>query len=222
MFEFIAENEIIETVQEKTQTDGSRENKWYVYCHTNKTNNKKYFGITSQKPENRWNYGRGYRGQTVFWNAIQKYGWNGFEHDILFENLTEYEADKKEIELIALYKTNCFRSYNPSYGYNCNDGGAGCHTATQETKEKMSNAAKIRFSNPENIPWKGRPRPEDTKRRISTSSIGKKKSEEARKKMSKAKEELYKNQKIIQITVNIYRKKKRKIKRISHWYANRD
>lgn len=183
--------EVIEIVQKNAQTDDER--KWCVYCHTNKINNKKYFGITSQKPENRWNYGRGYQGQDVFWNAINKYTWDGFDHEVLFKNLTKKEAEKKEIELIALYKTNCFKYYNPSYGYNGNDGGNGFHTVTKEMKEKMSNAAKNRFSNPENIPWKGKTLSEETKKRISASSMGKKISDKAKKKMSDAKKDLYKN-----------------------------
>ena len=46
-----------------------------VYCHTNKINGKKYIGITSKKPEYRWNNGKGYSTQIVFARAIEKYGW---------------------------------------------------------------------------------------------------------------------------------------------------
>ena len=36
-------------------------NKYCVYKHTNKTNNKVYIGITCRKPEVRWDSGWGYR-----------------------------------------------------------------------------------------------------------------------------------------------------------------
>lgn len=87
------------------------EKNYIVYCHINSINNKKYVGITKQKPEQRWRHGKGYKGQTKFWNAIQKYGWNNFEHIILFENLTCDEALKKETELI-LYFNSIENGYN--------------------------------------------------------------------------------------------------------------
>ena len=69
-----------------------QEKKWCVYIHTNKINNKVYIGITSQEPEIRWDYGFGYKKQTVFWNAIKKYGWNNFEHIIFIDGLSAKEA----------------------------------------------------------------------------------------------------------------------------------
>ena len=72
------------------------ENTYSVYKHTNKVNGKVYIGITYNKPEVRWgSNGIGYKRQ-LFWNAIQKYGWDNFTHEILFES----QAYQKEIELI--------------------------------------------------------------------------------------------------------------------------
>ena len=46
------------------------ENKWQVYIHINKINNKKYVGITSEKdPNKRWKNGLGYK-QQIFYKAI--------------------------------------------------------------------------------------------------------------------------------------------------------
>lgn len=98
---------------------------WIVYKHTNKTNGKVYIGITSTSVESRWRNGEGYYSQEYFYKAIKKYGWEGFTHEILFDNLTEEEARAKEIELIAQYKSNYRRYSNPNYGYNATDGGEG-------------------------------------------------------------------------------------------------
>ena len=96
----------------------NQERKWCVYKHTS-PNGKVYIGITSQKPEHRWGKdGNGYKTQQHFWNAIQKYGWTNFKHEIIVSELSEEEAYKKEIELIEFYN-----SINQEYGYNCSVGG---------------------------------------------------------------------------------------------------
>ena len=103
---------------------GNKENKveekcYVVYMHTSPSN-KRYIGITSQKPERRWANGVGYRGNNHFWNSINLYGWKNFKHEILFENLTKEEAEQKEIELIAFYdSTNQNKGYNIESGGNC-------------------------------------------------------------------------------------------------------
>ena len=47
-------------------------NCWTVYCHTTPSG-KRYIGITSQKTEDRWRNGNGYK-NTPFGKAIEKYG----------------------------------------------------------------------------------------------------------------------------------------------------
>lgn len=89
-----------------------------VYVHINKTNNKMYFGITKQKPEDRWLNGKGYLYNLHFTNAIKKYGWNGFEHEIIASHLTQEEACNMEKLLIKTFHTN-----NKLYGYNQDEGG---------------------------------------------------------------------------------------------------
>ena len=94
-------------------------NHYIVYKHT-APNDKVYIGITGFDPEYRWlNNGRGYKHQSTFFNAIIKYGWINFKHEILFEGLTEEEALDKEEELIQQYK-----SYDRRYGYNISLRGA--------------------------------------------------------------------------------------------------
>lgn len=80
--------------------------------------NKKYIGITHQKPSLRWrSKGQGYKSNPVFYAAIQKYGWENFTHLILLHDLTYEEACEKEKSLIKLYDTLV------PHGYNVDEGG---------------------------------------------------------------------------------------------------
>ena len=89
-----------------------------VYKHTNNQNGKVYIGITSKKPEYRWNSGKNYSNNEHFFSAINKYGWDNFSHEILFENLIKEEAEEKEIQLIKEYN-----STDENFGYNLSPGG---------------------------------------------------------------------------------------------------
>lgn len=107
---------------------------WCVYCHTNKVNGKKYIGITGQEPTRRWQNGNHYDTQPYFWRAIQKYGWGGFQHEILYTDLSKENAEQLEVDLIKKHQTQ-----DPNKGYNSADGGAarsGWHH-TEEAKEKI-------------------------------------------------------------------------------------
>lgn len=114
-----------------------------VYKHTSPSG-KVYIGITSRKPEYRWNKGKGYRekDQQCFYRAIKKYGWENIKHEILYTNLTEEEAKTLEISLIKYYK-KLKLSYNMTDG---GDGGKGLHgkrgKLSEETKRKMSEVRK--------------------------------------------------------------------------------
>ena len=119
------------------------ENIYTVYMHTNKVNDKKYIGITKTNPKERWKNGLGYKTQ-IFYRAIQKYGWDNFKHEILFEKLNKEEAEQKEIELIAFYKSD-----NKDFGYNVNHGGNCIGTMSEATRRKLSNAFKGRKLTPE-------------------------------------------------------------------------
>jgi group I intron endonuclease len=121
------------------------DNKWTVYIHINKINGKKYVGITSQNPEKRWGtngckYRKGY-----FRNAINKYGWNSFQHDIVATNLCETDAKIIEKKLIEVLNTKAPNGYNLTLG---GDGALG-YSPTQETKCKMSKASKEKWRDKE-------------------------------------------------------------------------
>ena len=104
-----------------------------VYMHVNKTNQKKYIGITSQKPEDRWGpNGNKYTAQ-YFSRAIEKYGWDNFDHYILCEDLAEDEAKQLEVTLIEEHNT-----FNPEFGYNCTLGGDGVTKYSTDEERKAA------------------------------------------------------------------------------------
>lgn len=121
-----------------------------VYKHTSPSG-KVYIGITGQdNPKRRWCGGNGYHKNDYFRRAIAKYGWDNFEHEILYEGLTQKEAEQKEIELITKYN-----SANPSFGYNLDNGGSYAGKHSEQTREKIRNTLT------------GRKLPEDIKKHIS-------------------------------------------------------
>lgn len=112
--------------------------KYCVYKHT-APSGKMYIGVTCVSPEKRWNHGRGYKYNTHFWNAIVKYGWDSFSHEILVSGLNGEVAYALERELIAAYD-----STNPSKGYNITAGGLGGASGiknSDETRQRKSQSA---------------------------------------------------------------------------------
>ena len=148
-------------------------NNYTVYMHLF-PNNKKYIGITSKKPKQRWESGTGYITQKLMNKAIQKYKWENIKHKILYENLTKEEAEQKEIELIKKYKTN-----NPKYGYNVENGGNSIGKHSKETRLKISIAnkgkknPKVSKVNKGNKYCLGRIMSEESKNKISNANKGK-------------------------------------------------
>lgn len=136
-----------------------------IYKHTF-PNGKVYIGLTSQNVNKRWQNGFGYERQQYLYNAIKKYGWQNTIHEILFDNLTKENAEQKEIELIAQYKSN-----QREFGYNIENGG-NINKVSEETKEKIRKA---------NI---GKSMSEYTKQRLLQANIGKHLSEETKHKIS--------------------------------------
>ena len=99
------------------------EKNYCVYLHTvlQKVSGykyKKYYvGITNNINQRWYNNGIYYKGQ-VFYNAIQKYGWDNIKHTILYKNLTKEEAMEKEKQMIIKYHSKVGER-----GYNVSDGG---------------------------------------------------------------------------------------------------
>lgn len=113
-------------------------NQYSVYVHiipkkiTKYTHDKYYVGITAKKPQKRWGCnGKGYKEQ-IFYFAIQKYGWNNIEHEIVASNLTYDEACNMEKILILKLQSNI-----SEYGYNLTKGGEGMF-GVRRTKEQIN------------------------------------------------------------------------------------
>lgn len=103
-----------------------------MYKHTSPSG-KVYIGITKDV-RHRWRAnGNGYNGSTRFANAIKKYGWDDFTHEILLINLTREEASREEQRLIKQYNSTDIR-----YGYNLESGGIRNKEMNEESRKKLS------------------------------------------------------------------------------------
>lgn len=137
----------------------------YIYLHKNKINGKCYIGQTIQKPSRRWRKnGIGYKLCPKFYSAIQKYGWNNFEHEILCW-CNDYEADFLEKEFIKKYNSI-------ENGYNLDSGGHFEKHRSQETKNKLREAGLKQVVS------------DETKAKISEGLIGRVVKPETRQKIS--------------------------------------
>ena len=122
-------------------------------------NGKVYIGITSRKPEYRWNNGKGYYQNKHLYSAILLYGWINFKHEILAKNLTKEVACLLEQELISMFKSN-----NPKYGYNNSSGGEAPNKGHKATKEEIAKRVEA---------IKGKPMSERGRQNISNAKKGK-------------------------------------------------
>ena len=146
-----------------------------VYVHIS-PNNKYYVGITKQSVKRRWHNGTAYRKNTYFYSAIQKYGWDNFQHEIIAEHLTKDEACDFEITLIAALKSN-----DRNFGYNHSAGGEGFNGITLSPESRQKIREKL----------KGRKRSEEFKKKFSEARMGHLVSEETKEKISNSLKQYY-------------------------------
>ena len=104
------------------------ENNYVIYMHYNKVNGKVYIGQTNNAKA-RWRPS-GYKHCVKFYNAINKYGWENFEHFILESDLTLEQANQREEFYIEKYNSI-------EQGYNIYKGGNN-REMSKETLEKLS------------------------------------------------------------------------------------
>lgn len=157
------------TGDKRTIHDNPMKNKkWKVYRYTCLVTDKSYIGMTQMPLEQRSRRDMsGYRGSTVFWNAIQKHGVGNFTAEILHDGLSKTEAER--LETLEIERHN---SIVP-YGYNLKSGG-NVHSVHPDTRQKLSEANR------------GRKPSEETRQKLSEARRGRKFSDEHRQKLSEA------------------------------------
>lgn len=130
--------------------------RWCVYSHS-LPDGRAYIGQTCDISA-RWKPSA-YKNCVKFYAAITKYGWDNFNHQVLFDNLTLEEANILEEKMIKMYDTI-------DNGFNLQSGGEN-KLHSQETKNKMSETRK------------GVPHSKEHCEAISKALTGKKKTPEA-------------------------------------------
>lgn len=125
---------------------------WKIYKHTNKINGKCYIGQTCRKNvSERWNNGKGYNG-TIFAKAIEKYGWDNFNHEIIEDNiLTQEEANEREQYWIEYYGSYGENGYNMTRGGDDrSDKGLEVYQIDPETLKVIKEYKSALFASREN------------------------------------------------------------------------
>ena len=155
---------------------------YYVYKHTSPSG-KSYIGITNNLSVRDSSHKSGDNGCTAFNQAVKKYGWNAFTHEIIACCLSPQDALHLECLLVLEHNTQ-----SPN-GYNLSSGGEGGWTHSDESKAKMS---KSRTGLKQSDATKqkkreallGRTRPDSVKQLISERTKGKQRSQETKDAMS--------------------------------------
>ena len=174
---------------------------YYIYKITNLINNKVYIG-QSVSPKIRWSRhksdARLNKKADHLYRAMRKYGEDNFMFEVIDEVVTLSEADELEVQIISIYN-----STNRVFGYNKAPGGQGKRLVSEETRQKLSKAAKGRQSRLGHSPSSetrillskaqlgntyrlGFKTSEETKKKLSKINKGKKASAETKGKMSQS------------------------------------
>lgn len=151
-----------------------------IYLITNLNNGKKYVGQHEGSDLEKywgWNVRRALRGSNkkpYLYAGIRKHGKASFKVETILLVENKEQADYHETRFIKEWNTN-----DREYGYNLTEGGDGVSNPSPETREKL---AALRRGKPgTNL---GKHFSEEHKQRLRESNVGKKRSQEARDKMS--------------------------------------
>lgn len=166
-----------------------------IYRATNIVNNKVYIGFTTNWPYRitEHKYSSGYENELkrVFYKAIQKYGWDNFVWDAIYQS-SDYDHTLKVMEPYFITEYRSWVGFDDCNGYNVTQGGEGANgwKHTEESKQRMS------LSRKGSVPWnKGKkntgpgntnPRTEDQKKKLRDANLGKKQTPETIAKRSKS------------------------------------
>lgn len=113
-----------------------------VYTLYNPISQKYYVGITSQNPKDRWKRGRAYSHNIHLTRAVEKYGWETFEKNVIATNLPFDVAARFEQRLIRecdSYKNG----YNQSYG----GENSSSFSMSDEARKKIADSRKGNVGN---------------------------------------------------------------------------
>jgi group I intron endonuclease len=176
-----------------------------IYRATNSVNRKVYIGQTVenllQRKAKHFQDAKDKSKRIVFHKALNKYGKDNFEWDVIDVAKNAEELNNKEIFWIKHFNSHI----KNNKGYNMTNGGLGSvgykhriedvekmmiiqrkrvesegyihpflgKNHTDETKKTLSKIAEKRFENINNHPWLGRNHSEESKRKMSESQTGK-------------------------------------------------
>ena len=118
-----------------------------IYLAKNTINQKCYIGFDSAWPARQLRHKHSHvRGNSKFYNAIRKYGWDNFEWSVLYQS-TDGDHCLNVMEKYFIREYNSFMN-----GYNMTEGGEGVvgYKHSSEQLLKISNAAK----KPKSESWK--------------------------------------------------------------------
>ena len=122
-------------------------------------------------------------------NAINKYDWTDWKHEIIDSCGTRDKANKLEEYYIGFYKSN-----NSKYGYNITSGGDGHNgqSPSIETRKKISESVKKLWENEnyrknQSAKRKGITPSKETIEKARQANLGKKRTQETKEKLRQAK-----------------------------------
>ena len=113
-----------------------------IYKITNLINGKCYVGQTIGDIKDRMYHHKSPNSRcNAISGAIQKYGWENFSYEVIDTATNQEELDEKETYWIAKLNTR------PPFGYNLRSGGHGGNKLSPESREKVTNTLKEKWSN---------------------------------------------------------------------------